>query len=660
MGLARARLARGADGVRALDFDDVYCSREGGLAEAAHVFIEGNDLARRFAAWHSARSFVVAETGFGAGRNMLATACCFERHAPEAARLHLYSIEGHPLAPADLAEMLAAWPELTHYADRLMRQWPPAVEGLYRITLGPRITLDLYLGDVEDGLAGLAGQVDAWCLDGFSPDRNPAMWSASVIAAVAAHSRPGATLATYSVAGTLRRGLAAAGFQCRRRPGFGAKRHCLAACFKSSASGPEPVSSRPWYSLPAPMASGASIAVVGAGIAGLSVAEALARRGHRATVYDRRGIAAGASGNRDGILNPRLAVEASPRTRFDLAALAYVRAWLEARDPERRLWQDCGVLQLAPDVRTADRQQRLVRSLALPETVVTRVDARRAETLAGMALADTNQGGLFFPGAGALRPAALCESLADTPGVQHIARDVIALERQADGWQLTLDDGRRVYAHQLVLACGHAAAALCADLPPIQRVRGQDAQFVLDADQKGPDCVLCGRGYVAPAHDGALSVGATYEPRAVDLAIRAAGHRANRQRLADIAPALAEALVPGRIDGRARWRATSHDRMPLVGGVPDVARWQQNYAGLARDARQQIDVPGALWPGLAVSLAHGSHGLLRAPLAGEMVASALTDTPQPVLHNLVAAVHPGRWLIRRIMRGALASDAEQA
>ena len=79
--------------------------------------------------------------------------------------------------------------------------------------------------DAAEAVANWGGKADAWFLDGFAPSRNPGMWSDALLADVAARTAPGGRAATYSVAGHVRRGLAAGGFTVERMPGFAGKRH---------------------------------------------------------------------------------------------------------------------------------------------------------------------------------------------------------------------------------------------------------------------------------------------------------------------------------------------------------------------------------------------------------------------------------------------------
>ena len=71
----------------ATDFDDPYFSRQDGRAESLYVFLDGNQLDRRFAALADGDRFVIGETGFGTGLNMLLAAQRFLALAPVGAGL---------------------------------------------------------------------------------------------------------------------------------------------------------------------------------------------------------------------------------------------------------------------------------------------------------------------------------------------------------------------------------------------------------------------------------------------------------------------------------------------------------------------------------------------------------------------------------------------
>ena len=198
-------------------FDDPYFSLEDGLAETRHVFLAGNDLPGRFR-----DGFHIAELGFGTGLNLLA-ALALWRQGGAAGVLRYAAFEAFPLSAAQMTRAQAAFAALTPLARELAPHW-----GRAEIAL-PDLRFRLIVGDARETLPGWEGRADAWFLDGFSPAKNPQLWEPSLMAQVFAHTAPGGTAATYTAAGAVRRGLAAAGFEVSRGPGYGRKRHMTRA-----------------------------------------------------------------------------------------------------------------------------------------------------------------------------------------------------------------------------------------------------------------------------------------------------------------------------------------------------------------------------------------------------------------------------------------------
>jgi tRNA U34 5-methylaminomethyl-2-thiouridine-forming methyltransferase MnmC len=196
-------------------FDDPYFSLEGGLAETRHVFLAGNHLADRFR-----DGFHVAELGFGTGLNLLATVHAWQAKCV-AGRLIYTSFEAYPMPADDITRALAVFPELEPVAAVLIAEWQ---KGQRHFAVG-NVDVTVIEGDARETLPAWHGRADAWYLDGFSPAKNPELWSEKMMTEVAAHTAPGGTFATYTAAGFVRRGLQAAGFQVERSKGYGRKRH---------------------------------------------------------------------------------------------------------------------------------------------------------------------------------------------------------------------------------------------------------------------------------------------------------------------------------------------------------------------------------------------------------------------------------------------------
>ncbi|GHU37559.1 hypothetical protein AGMMS50256_35660 [Betaproteobacteria bacterium] len=224
--LALARLSLAPDGTPLSEiYGDVYHSAAGGHAQSRHVFLAGNGLPAR---WRERDSFAILETGFGLGLNFLATWLVW-RNDPQRCRiLRFISLEKHPFAAGDLAIAHAAWPEFAELSGVLRACWPKLVTGEHRIELdGGDVEFRLVLGDATETLPLLNDAVDAFYLDGFSPAKNPDLWSPFICRNLARLARPGSTLATWSVAGCVRQALSDAGFTVEKRPGFAEKRQML-------------------------------------------------------------------------------------------------------------------------------------------------------------------------------------------------------------------------------------------------------------------------------------------------------------------------------------------------------------------------------------------------------------------------------------------------
>lgn len=652
--LTPARLAATRDGFVDAEFGDMYFSHTEPVAECDHVFVHGNELPARFAAWTAGRAFVLGETGFGSGLNILRAADWFLACAPPAARLHCVSVEGRPLQVADAMRLLDCAGISGECREALVAAWPEPVRGVRRIRLHPRITLDLHLNPVETALAGLDARVDAWFLDGFAPARNPEMWQQPIFDRIAALGCSRTTLATFTAAGWVRRGLTTAGFDCKQSDGFGLKRSMVTAKLSRTDTMPAGRSSPIWARQPLVETPPASVAVIGAGLAGTTVANALAERGVAVSVYDPAGVGGGASGNRQAATYIRLPAQPDHVGAFYLAALTHTLDWLERLDPGRSLWQDSGLLQLAASECEASRQRRVADRWALPDAVMQSVDRHTASALSGLDLGAEVRGGLYFARAGWIRAAALCEWLLARNGIDVQPDRVTDLRSTGSGWRLFFADRAAEAFDAVVVATAGDMSLVDLDRPELDSVRGQITEFDTAQPGKGdmPRCVVCSHSYVLPPFDDArLTIGATYAPGDPMSAPRACDDASNVAGLASAAPGLARRLGESRVaEHRVGWRAACSDLLPLIGPVPDQPRWLDAYGGLRWDAGKPLSSPPVYRSGLWLSTAHASRGAVSAPLAAEMLASAMCGEPMPVETSLADAVHPGRAIITALRR----------
>ncbi len=647
---------------RSRQFDDVYYSRDDGLEESRFVFLAGNRLPER---WLNRRqAFVIAETGFGTGLNFLLAWEAWSQLPAGAPPLHFISVEQFPLERADLARALATWPQLAAFADALCTQYPERLPGTHRLVFADgAVILDLWWAEASEALSDLAARgeplVDAWFLDGFAPARNLAMWSPDLLQLLAPLSREGATFATFTAAGAVRRTLENAGFAVTRAPGFGRKRERLLGELEQRPA-PSPVTGTPW-DLPARTpARPRSALVLGAGLAGCAAAHALARRGIAVTLLEQDTLAGGASGNAQGVLYTRLSPRHSALVDFALLSFSHASRHYAQLFREQRLREGidgalCGSFHQQADNDELDLMASRLREIPGLARVL---DAETADAYLGV---HQGQRGYWYPASGWLRPAAACRAWVEHPRVslQELCGS-LTLQREGEAWIARNDSGEVLAgADCAIIATGHAAAT-SADLDwlPLRPIRGQTTRVPASATGDTLRAVFCHRGYIAPAVNGEHCIGATFGGATIgleddNLEVDPDDQAYNLQRLAeavpDWEPALA-ALAPESLGGRVGFRCASPDYLPLVGRVPDRAAFLEDYAGLRRNARRDIKVRGRYQGGLYLSTAHGSRGLTSTPLAAEILASEICHEPPPVQRDLCRALAPARFLIRDLGR----------
>jgi len=615
------------------EYGDIYHSADSGPGQARHVFLGGNELPAR---WANARVFTILETGFGLGLNFLATWQAWRDDPARPDRLHFVSIEKHPFTRDGLAALHARYPEFAPLAAELQAAWPLPLPGLHRLEFeGGRVTLTLALADVADALPKLRLAADAIYLDGFAPDRNPDMWTPVVMRALARLSRPGASLATYTAARSVRDALAGAGFSVLLRPGFGRKRDMLAASYAPA---------RPRLA-PAPRWSERRAIVVGAGLAGAAAAERLAARGWAIELVERRAAPAmEASAMPAGVFHPQVSRDDSVLSRLTRAGIQYgIARWraLE-RDGHSLTWSRCGVLQMAREKRDETRMAGAVRALGFPPEYVDYLGGDAAAARMGRV---TPRGGWWFPGSGWVRPASLvaAQLAAAARGSRLVTRydaEVASLSRDHDLWVVRTSRGAEIAsAPVVVLANSHDAARLSALDAPLRRVRGQLTR--LPPGHVGElRAVLAGAGHLVPLPDGSAVAGATYDFDDDDPEPSAEGHAANLARVAQLLPGSMAGLDASRMTGSVGFRCVARDRLPLVGALPDAGA-----AGVRSALRDAFRLRG-----LYGAFAYASRGLTWAALGAEIVASLIEGEPLPVEGDLADAIDPGRFALRRARR----------
>lgn len=617
-----------------LNYGDVYFSRDHGMQESQYVFLSQNHLQHR---WQSLNSphFTIAETGFGTGLNFLCAWQLWLESAPSPARLHYISTEKHPLTTTDLARALDLWPTLKALRDQLLIQYQSLSAGWHQLKFDQgRVTLTLLIGDAMTTLPKLYASVDAWFLDGFAPAKNPEMWQPEILKQIARLSHAETTFATFTSAAEVRRGLLATGFDVSKVAGFGRKREMLVGQYQAGKK----------ISVHHKLH---SAVVIGGGIAGTSTSRALAERGWQVTLIERHAqLAQEASGNQVGILYPRLSGQDITLSRLALNGYLNTLRLLQRLQLSPYGFAACGLLQLAFDARELARC-RAVAARGLPAEIVRFVATDEASELAGITL---KHSALYFPAAGWVSPPAFCMALAAHKNIEILASyNALQIQRHHESWQVYDKTKLLAEAEVVVLASANDTRSFeQSQHLPLESVRGQMTMLQQSAVSQNLRTVLCADGYISPAYQGMHGIGATFSPNDTSTEIRESDHHANISMLKHIAPGLHAALSQQPNSGRVAFRCSSPDYLPLIGPLLDGTRL------LAKPPRPNASATDLPWlHGLYVNTGHGSKGLINAPLCAEMLASVINGEPAPVDAQLLAALDPNRFLLRKMGLKAL-------
>lgn len=602
---------------------------------------------------------------------------------PSPAAADLSGLEAQALEDADSPEQDDRWRRTL--ATRLHAAWPPLTPGWHTVELDrlvdangleQSLTLMLGLGDVADLLPGLQASVDAFYLDGFTPARNPQMWHAPMLSRINRLAAADATAATWSSARAVRDALTQAQFQVKKRLGEHGKWATTVARHQPRFS-PPPTPGGLW-----PTPSRRDAIVIGAGIAGCSAADALTREGWSVTLLDANaGPAQGASGNPGGLFHTIVhgddGIHARAHRAAALSTWRRVRAWV---DSGALPGQADGLLRLDPK-QDADGARALLERLPWLGEQATWLDQAQARAHCGLPVPS---GGWWFPQAGWMSPSDACRLLLDTamarchPDGRSLLQNrwstsVRTLARTDGVWQARDEHGQVLAeAGSIVVANAWQANALLDTLPadqavacpPVSAVRGQVS--VLPSDLAGatkPLAPVAGQGYVLTLSDGRLLCGATTQHHDPETDQRMADHVHNlnqarrlgalpadttEQQLADMAESLlASGGHSSQLTGRVGWRATTPDRLPLVGALPwHPDRWAAQPPARAEQVRM-LPRERSEHGGLYLIGGLGSRGLTWSMLAGDLLAHWVCSTPCPVEAELRDALDPARFLARQ-------------
>jgi len=662
------------------EFNDIYFDSKSGYQQSEDIFIQGNNISNRLK--RSDGHFVIAETGFGTGLNFLLTLQAYKQLQEQNpntdfGKLSFISVEKFPLSKAQLAKSLKALPQLSIYTDLLLEQYPKfdvhsnQIKEFNASFFNNQVSLKVIINDATQGLSTIkpskTGLVDAWYLDGFSPANNPEMWSEQLFSQIGRLSKNQTSVATFTVAGFVKRRLQQIGFRVEKKSHNGDREQILTGVFQQNPNTTKGYQLRPNIVKPQ------HVSIIGGGISSACAAYALTKQGIKVTLYCKdNALAQGASSNAIGALYPLL------HQQDDDISLFYQQAFWRAKELYTEVSDQgfdfphswCGLLEVAYKESIAKRQEKFAELANWPTELIHKIDAEQASDIASITL--TN-GGLFMPNAGWIAPQPLVNQMinaAKATGRLKVNTDVLVnkieqvhpiedqTQKEKVHWRLITNKGN--FDASVLVVCG-GAEIIDADFIkqlPFTSVQGQVTSMKTNSRINTLSTVICHKGYLTPTssasqHQGIHCIGATFKKNSVSTIATKEDDEFNLNMLSNCLPDLAKEINWTEQDissRKARLRCMTPDHMPIVGAMPDIQKHIETYPHLAKDKNWKYNQAAPVVKNLYVMMGFGARGLCSAPLAADILSADLCGIPYSVNNEMLFNLSPNRFVIRDIVR----------
>ena len=573
------------------EFDDLYSSAKGAVAECNHVFIKGNNLNERFENLGENSKFYIGEIGFGIGINFLTTCKSWLDHTKQNQVLEFYSFDKYLFRLSDFKTLNVSCPDLKEYISELERNYPRNIQGAQKISLfGGRIILNLIIGEIDNTqeYIKLMDKVDAWYFDGFSPSKNPDLWSIKLFKCIHKSCHENTTFSTYTSSGLVKNNLTESGFNHSRAMGFSDKRHMLKGTVDTQLK---------------KNTSNTKVAVIGSGIAGCVLSYTLAKKGIEVDLYEKSdSICSGASSHELLVTYPRLSAHDTAFGSFTLHS--YIFATNFYKQLKTDTWKKTGVIILNHDAATEKRQSSLLEKRADGE-IYRYIDPDEASEISGI---DIKLNGLIYEDAGYILPEEMCKFLIESPKINIFTSSHIeSIKKNREVFNLNI--GKKKFEYQNVCVCAGSETANIVDIDGFSIKRGQVTHIESLDNISRIKLPICAKGYISPRVNNIHLVGSSYsDSEDTDLSEEEHLYNLNNLKLV-----IDEEM--NVITGQTGHRAVSKDHMPVVG----------------------------MKDGIYINTCHGSRASVTAPISAEIIASMIVDEAPPLMGRELESLSPERF-----------------
>lgn len=597
-----------------LDFNDFYFNSKEGLNESKFVYTHAFE-------WKCEENFVIAESGFGIGLNFFLTLKRFLQSKPSERpkKLFYISIEAFYIDQKKLREIyqrLGFYEEFKEFLESFLEFYPKAKKGIYRFYFKDCF-LDLVFDDISI-LKELDFKADVWYLDGFSPNKNPQMFDENLIFELTRLSKKDTQIRTFSSASLLQKNLKKYGFRVEKIKGF-KKREMIEAFLEKEIKLED---KEAYFSRIPSVLKTKKIAIIGAGIAAATLAYELSLRGFEIDVFERNlSLDQGASGNKSGILSSLIL---KPKVVLgEFSELSFIEA--------SRFYRQILDLKLKGVIEFAHNALMQERFNTQKENVLFKISANEA----------------FLEDGGAIFPYALVEKLFEKSNAKiYFGYEFEAYDFKEELFTLKFKN-HSVKNHYAALVYAMGADAkdfIFYDGMKLSKIRGQVTHLKPFLDTEVP---LSSKAYICPRKGDLQVIGASYDRFDQSWDAKDEDDRKNIENIFEFTGKDCNLKIIG---SKVGFRSYSSDRFVIAGNAYDEAFYKKEYKALLW-TKGKVQKQAKALPNLYFNFAHGSRGFSTSVLTARYLCALINNEPLFLQKKYIHAIHPARFLIRKLKKG---------
>ncbi|TKX30348.1 bifunctional tRNA (5-methylaminomethyl-2-thiouridine)(34)-methyltransferase MnmD/FAD-dependent 5-carboxymethylaminomethyl-2-thiouridine(34) oxidoreductase MnmC [Campylobacter sp. MIT 12-5580] len=595
-----------------LDFDDFYFSHKNALEERRFVYSEAFELKNN-------PTFIIAELGFGIGLNFFLSLKRFLRDKKGEQRLFYVSLENFYIPKDELRmiyQKLGLYEEFKELLEPFLKLYPKQKNGSYRFYFKD-VFLDLVFNEAAISLKELDFKADVWYLDGFSPAKNQSAFDENIIKEIARLSKLNAQLCTFSASSFLQNSLKKYNFKVQKCKGY-----CKREMIKAYFMGFDFEDKEAYFQSISQKAKNNKIAIIGAGIAGASLAYELSLRGFKISVFEKNeSIASEASGNESGVLSSLIL---KPKVALgEFSELCFYEA--------SRFYQQ--ILKLEPNG---------VYEFAYNELMQERFNLQKENPLF-----DIKANQAFLDQGLDLSPKDIVNKLfIKSKAELFLGHEFTHFTYENEGFKLHFKEQSPLKGYGiLIYALGSESKDFIQyEAMNLSKVRGQVSLYKPFLRTKH---ALSSKGYVCVPKENLQLIGASYDRQNTSKEPLQSDDALN---LSNIKEFLPQNLKPEFIGSRVAFRSYSSDRFAIFGAMYDEVYYKKAYKSLLWSKTKGQPKPKYI-DNLYLSIAHGSRGFASAIIAARYISALICDEPLFLNKSQIAHIHPARFLIRKLKKG---------